>query len=184
MRHRFHQTVIAAECVLHQVFAVAGGGHAGHLQAWVLLVNFQQLFPDEGQRVAEVRLIVGVKDLAFLVHHHQLDGGGAGVDADMHRAALGAERHMRHAVGHVPGMEFLVLLLVGKERRLTGISSGGGVLVQRVGHCGEFELLIRIEGGTQCHIEQAVLGAGSGNPQRLIKALAQHAAEGQRPAQI
>ena len=87
-------------------------------------------------------------------------------------------------MGHVPGMEFLVLLLVGKERRLTGISSGGGVLVQRVGHCGEFELLIRIEGGTQCHIEQAVLGAGSGDPQRLIKALAQHAAEGQRPAQI
>ena len=80
---------------------------------------------------------------------HQLDGGGAGVDADMHRAALGAEGHMGHAVGHVPGMEFLVLLLVGKERRLTGISSGGGVLVQRVGHCGEFELLIRIEGGTQ-----------------------------------
>ena len=68
-------------------------------------------------------------------------------------------------------MEFLVLLLVGKERRLTGISSGGGVLVQRVGHCGEFELLIRIEGGTQCHIEQAVLGAGSGDPQRLIKLL-------------
>ena len=102
----------------------------------------------------------------------------------MHRAALGAEGYMRHSVGHVPGMEFLVLLLVGKERRLTGISSGGGVLVQRVGHCGEVELLVRIEGGTQRHIEQAVLGAGSGDPQRLIKALAQHAAEGQRPAQI
>ena len=184
MSHRFHQTIITAEGVLDQFLTVAGGGHAGHLQAGVFPVDLDQLFPDQGQRVAKVGLVIGVQDLALLVHHHQLDGGGAGVDADMHRAALGAERHMRHAVGHVPGMEFLVLLLVGKERRLTGISSGGGVLVQRVGHCGEFELLIRIEGGTQCHIEQAVLGAGSGNPQRLIKALAQHAAEGQRPAQI
>ena len=184
MSHRFHQTIITAEGVLDQFLAIAGGGHAGHLQAGVFLVDLDQLFPDQGQRVAKVGLVIGVQDLALLVHHHQLDGGGAGVDADMHRAALGAERHMRHSVGHVPGMEFLVLLLVGKERRLTGISSGGGVLVQRVGHCGEVELLVRIEGGTQRHIEQAVLGAGSGDPQRLIKALAQHAAEGQRPAQI
>ena len=34
----------------------------------------------------------------------RLDGGGAGVAADMHRAALRAERHTRHTVGHVAEM--------------------------------------------------------------------------------
>ena len=182
MRHRFHQTVIAAECVLHQLFAVAGGGHADHLQARVLLVNFQQLFPDEGQRVAEVRLIVGVKDLALLVHHHQLDGGGAGVDADMHRAALRAERHTRHTVGHVAGVERLILLLAGEQRRLAGVGGSGSILVQRIRHLGQNESLVGIEGSAQCHIQQAVLRAGAGHVQRFVKALAQHAAEGERAA--
>ena len=86
--HRFHQAVITAERVFHQLLAVAGCGHTGHLQARVLLVNFEQLLPDQGQRVAEVGLVIGVQDLALLVHDHQFDGGGAGVDADMHRAAL------------------------------------------------------------------------------------------------
>ena len=75
MRHRFHQTVIAAEGVLYQLLAVAGGGNAGHLQSRVLLIDLEQLLPDEGQRVAEVGLIVGVQDLALFVHHHQLDSG-------------------------------------------------------------------------------------------------------------
>ena len=182
--HRFHQTVITAEGVLHQLFAVAGGGHAGHLQAGVFLVDLEQLLPDEGQRVAEIGLIVGVQDLALLVHDHQLDGGGAGVDADVHRAAVGTEGHPGHAVGHMPGVEFLVLLLVGKQRRLAGIGGRGGILVQCVGHIGEHKGFVRIQGGTQCHIQQAVFRAGAGHAQRLVKALAQHGAEGERPAQI
>ena len=70
--HRFHQTVITAERVFHQLLAIAGCGHTGHLQARVLLVNFEQLLPDQGQRVAEVGLVIGVQDLALLVHDHQL----------------------------------------------------------------------------------------------------------------
>ena len=184
MGHRFHQTVITAERVFHQLLAIAGCGHTGHLQARVLLVNFEQLLPDQGQRVAEVGLVIGVQNLALLVHDHQFDGGGAGVDADMHRAALGAERHPGHAVGHVPGMERLVLFLVGKEGRLAGIGCRGGVLIQRLGHLREVERLIRVKGGTQRHIQQAVLRAGARYAQRFIKALAQHGAERQRSAQI
>ena len=131
MRHRFHQTVIAAEGILYQFLAVAGGGNAGHLQSRVLLIDLEQLLPDEGQRVAEVGLIVGVQDLALFVHHHQLDSGRTGVDADMHRPAVDAKGHAGHAVGHMPCMESLVLLLAGEQRRLAGIGSGSGVLVQR-----------------------------------------------------
>ena len=182
--HRLHQTVVAAEGVLHQLLTVAGGGDAGHLQARVLLVNFEQLIPDQGQRVAQVGLIVGVEDLALLVHHHQLDGGGAGVDADMHRAALGTEGHAGHAVGHVAGVEGLVFLLAGEQRRFTGIGGSGSILVQRIRHLGQNKRLVGIEGRTQCHIQQAVLRAGASHVQRFVKAFAQHAAEGERAAQI
>ena len=161
--HRLHQTVIAAEGILDQLLAVAGGGHAGHLKAGMLLVDLDELFPDQGQRVAEVRLIVGVQDLALFVHDHQLDGGGTGVDADMDRAALRAEGHMRHAVGHMAGVERLILLLGGKERRLAGVGGGGGILIQRLGHVGKAERLVRVEGSAQRHIEQTVLRAGAGN---------------------
>ena len=144
MGHGLHEAEVAAEGVLDQLFAVAGGGHAGHLEAGVLFIDFQQLLPDKGQRVAEVRLIVGVEDLALLVHDHQLDGGGAGVDADMHRAALGTEGHAGHTVGHVAGVERLILLLAGEQRRLAGIGSGSGVLVQRSGYLDEHKFLIGI----------------------------------------
>ena len=150
----------------------------------MLFIDLQQLLPDKGQRVAEVRLIIGVEDLALLVHDHQLDGSGAGVDADMHRAALGAERHPRHAVGHMAGMECLVLFLAGEKGRLAGVGRRGGVLIQRSGHVREDELLVGVEGSAQRDVEQAVLGAGAGDAQCLVEALAQHGAEGQRTAQI
>ena len=182
--HRLHQAVIAAEGVFDQVLAVAGGGHAGHLQAGVAAVDLQQLVPDQGQRVAQVGLVVGVEDAALLVHHHQLDGGGARVDADVDRPALGPEGDAGHAVGHMPGVERLVLLPAGKEGRFAGIGGGGGVAVQGRGHLGQAERLVGVEGRAQRHVQQAVLGALAGDPQRLVKALAQHRAEGQRPAQI
>ena len=184
MRHRFHQTVIAAESILYQFLTVAGGGNACHLQPRVLLVNLEQLLPDKGQRVAEVGLIVGVQNLALFVHHHQLDGGRAGVDADMHRPAVGTKGHAGHAMGHVPCMESLVLLLAGEQRRLAGIGSGSGVLVQRSGYLGEHKFLVGVQGSAQRHIQQAVFRADAGHVHRLVKTLAQHGAEGERAAQI
>ena len=184
MCHRFHQTVIAAESVFHQFLTVAGGGDACHLQPRVLFVNLEQLLPDKGQRVAKVGLIVGVQNLALFVHHHQLDGGRTGVDADMHRPAVGTKGHVGHAVGHVPCVESLVLLLAGEQRRLAGIGCGGGVLVQRIGHLGEHKFLVGIQCSAQRYIQQAVLRADAGHIQRLVKAFAQHGAEGERAAQI
>ena len=102
----------------------------------------------------------------------------------MHRAALGAERHPRHAVGHMAGMECLVLFLAGEKGRLAGVGRRGGVLIQRSGHVREDELLVGVEGSAQRDVEQAVLGAGAGDAQCLVEALAQHGAEGQRTAQI
>ncbi len=56
--------------------------------------------------------------------------------------------------------------------------------VQRIGDLAQLELLVGIEGSAQRHIQQAVFRAGAGDAQRFVKALAQHGAEGERPAQI
>ena len=52
------------------------------------------------------------------------------------------------------------------------------------GTCPENSLLYGVEGSAQRDVEQAVLGAGAGDAQCLVEALAQHGAEGQRTAQI
>ena len=87
-------------------------------------------------------------------------------------------------MGHVPRVESLVLLFAGEQRRLAGIGCGGGVLVQRSGHLGEHKLLVGIQRSAQRYIQQAVLRADAGHIQRLVKAFAQHGAEGERAAQI
>mgnify|MGYP000004825470 CR=1 FL=1 len=99
----------------------------------------------------------------------------------MHRPAVGTKSHAGHTVGHVPCVESLVLLLAGEQRRLAGIGSSGGVLVQRIGHLGEHKFLIGIQRSAQRHIQQAVFRAGAGHVQRFVKALAQHGAESERP---
>ena len=79
-------------------------------------------------------------------------------------------------------MEYLILFLAGEEGRLAGVGGRGGVLIQRSGHVREDELLVGVEGSAQRNVEQAVLGAGAGDAQCLVEALAQHGAEGQRTA--
>ena len=102
----------------------------------------------------------------------------------MHRPAVGTKSHAGHTMGHVPRVESLVLLFAGEQRRLAGIGCGGGVLIQRSGYLGEHKFLVGIQGSAQRHIQQAVLRADAGHVQRLVKAFAQHGAEGERPAQI
>ena len=74
-------------------------------------------------------------------------------------------------MGHVPGVEGLVLLFIGKEGRFAGIGGGGGVAVQGLGHLRQVELLVGVEGGAQGHIQQAVLGAGAVTPRASSKLL-------------
>ena len=182
--HRLHQTPVTVEGVLDELLAVAGGGDAGDLQPGVVLVQFEQRLPHQRHRVAQVGTVALKQDVGVLVDDHQLDGGGTGIDADMHRAALGAEGQAGHGGFQVPGVEFLVLLLVGKQRRQAHIGGGGAVVVQTAGHFPQVGLLVGIEGGAHGHKEQAVVGAEALDAQRLVEAFPQRLAEGQRPAQV
>ena len=115
--HGLNKAAVTVEGVFDQFLAVAGGGHAGHLQAGMVLVQFQQRFLDQRDGVAQVGAVALKQDVGVLVDDHQLDGGGAGVDADMHRPAIRAEGQAGDGGLHVAGVELLVLLLIGKQRR-------------------------------------------------------------------
>ena len=84
MGHRFHQTVITAERVFHQLLAVAGdaGAFDGDMIA-AQAVYFGELFLHDADRIAPVGVVVGVQNLPVPAHQHQLGGGGAAVDAEV-----------------------------------------------------------------------------------------------------
>ena len=172
------------EGILDQSLAVAGGGDTGNLQVGMILIQAGEDLPHQRDGVAQVGLIIGEENVLVVVDDHQLDGGGTRVDADVHRAAVGAEGQAGHGGLHVAGVELLILLLVGKQRRQADVGSGGAVLLQPLCHIVQIKGLVRVEGSTQCHVEQAVLRAGTLDVKRLVKALAQHTGEGQRSAQI
>ena len=95
-----------------------------------------------------------------MVDDHQLDGGGAGVDADMHRPAICAEGQAGDGGLHVAGVELLVLLLIGKQRRQAHVGGRGAVIVQPLGDLVQVQHLIGVEGRAHGHKKQAVLRAG------------------------
>ena len=66
------------------------------LQARVILVETEQRIPDERDRVAEVRTVALEQNVRVVVDDDELDGGGAGVDADMYRPAVCAKGQAGH----------------------------------------------------------------------------------------
>ena len=184
VRHRFDQTAVAVEGVFDQFLAVAGRGHAGDLQTGMLLVELEQRFAHQRNGVAEVGAVAGEQNVGVLVNDHQLDGRRAGVNADMYGTAVRTKRYAGYRGFQVAGVERLVLLLVGKQRRQADVGGGGAVLIQTPGNDVQVGFLVGIVGSAQRHKQQAVFGAGAGNAQRFVKALAQRLGEGQRTAQI
>ena len=150
----------------------------------MVLIQFEQRFPYQRQRVAQIGLVGGEQDVGVFVNDHQLDGGGAGIDADVDRAAVPAKRHAGHRGFQVPGVEFLVFLPAGEQRRQADVGGGGAVLLQTLRHGGQIKFLIGVIGRAQRHIQQAVFRAGSLDFQCIIEGFSQRLGEGQRPAQI
>ena len=96
VRDSLDKTAVTVERIFDELLAVAGGGHAGNLQARVIPVETEQRIPDERDRVAEVRTIALEQNVRVVVDDDELDGGGAGVDADMYRPAVCAKGQAGH----------------------------------------------------------------------------------------
>ena len=96
VRDSLDKTAVTVERIFDELLAVAGGGHAGDLQARVISVETEQRLPDERDRVAEVRTVALEQNVRVVVDDDELDGGGAGVDADMYRPAVCAKGQAGH----------------------------------------------------------------------------------------
>ena len=96
VRDSLDKTAVTVERIFDELLAVAGGGHAGDLQARVIPVETEQRLPDERDRVAEVRTVALEQNVRVVVDDDELDGGGAGVDADMYRPAVCAKGQAGH----------------------------------------------------------------------------------------
>ena len=82
------------------------------------------------------------------------------------------------------GLECLVLRLIFKQRGLGAVGLRHAVPFQQLCRVQKIPAFLRVERRPQRHKHQAVLRAGSGDAQRLVKALPQALGEGQRPAKI
>ena len=96
VRDSLDKTAVTVERIFDELLAVAGGGHAGNLQARVIPVETKQRLPDEWDRVAEVRAVALEQNVRVVIDDDELDGGGAGVDADMYRPAVCAKGQAGH----------------------------------------------------------------------------------------
>ena len=182
--HRLDKAAVAVEGIFDQLLTVAGRGHTGNLQPGVIPIQLEQRLLHKRDRVAEVGAVAFKQNVGVVVNDDQLDGGRAGVDADMHGAAVCAEGQAGHGGLHVAGVERLVLLLIGEKRRQAYIGGGGAVVVQPFCDLTQVGLLIGVECCAQRHKEQAVFRQGAGDAERFVKAAAQRPGEGQRAAQI
>ena len=82
--YRLHQAQVAAEGVFDQILTVAGDGTAPDDDPVTAeLVDVLQLLPDDGHRVAQIGVVVGVKQAAVGSDEGQLGGGGTGVNAQI-----------------------------------------------------------------------------------------------------
>ena len=150
--HGLHHAVIGVESGLGQVLAIAGGGDGGHVESRMLLIQLLQHLPDEGNRIAQIGTVIRKEDAGLLVDDHQLYGGGAGVDADVHRRrVIGAEGHPGHRGLGVAGAEGLIFLLIGKQGRLGAVRLRCTVEPELVRHLPQVKFLVRVKSGAQGH---------------------------------
>ena len=191
VRDRLDQTEVHAEGVLDERLAVAGDRAGYDMYAVAAqLVELCQLLADDIRRVALVGLVVVEQDLVILADQHQLGRGRAAVDAEVGVALVHGDV-LRHYVVHaVAVLEFLILLLVFKQRRQVVGDHGRArrVLerveqrIDRVGFLGVLGVLsrarrdrVRREGGeVGVHVIQL---------QGLLEALLQALEEEQRAAE-
>ena len=163
--HRLHQAQVTGEGVFDQVLAIAGDRRAFDLDAVAAqLVDFFQLLQDDGDRVAQVGVVVGVEQSAVGGDEGQFGGGGACIHPQPSGAGVSVDVRLWGPAGIVPGQKSVVLLLRVKERGhgvrrgvglpallqpLQGVLKGDGLVVggaQGCAHGGEAVPVFRKDG--------------------------------------
>ena len=184
VRYGFDNAVIHAECTFDNVLAVARGRDRRNLNAGAAAVNVQKQLSDDGNGVAAVGLISGVKQRVVFADNGRFHGGGTGVDADVHRPAFGGKLAARHTGGRVAAVKFFVLFAVFEQRRIVRVRSACTIIGKALCHVLERKLLRGIQRRAQRYIIKTIIGASAGDAQRFVEAGAQNGQKCQRAAQI
>ena len=96
MGHGLHQAEVTVERMLHELLTVSGRGHTGYFQFRVGAIDIHHGVPDQRDRIAVVRVIPGMEQIAVPVYDDKFDGCGTRIDADMHRPDIVMEFNPRH----------------------------------------------------------------------------------------
>ena len=172
--HRLHHAVVGVEGGFRQVLAVAGGGDGGHPHGGMLPAEGEKGISQDGHGAPLVGLIVREEEVPGLVDDRQLHGGGAGVDADMYRAGVVRwESYPWDGGFGVAGAEGLVLRFTREERGLGAVAPEGPAAAEAAAELLKVEGLVGVEGGAHGDVVEAVLRAGAGEVQCLVKAAAE-----------
>ena len=128
----------------------------------------------DGHGAPLVGLVVREEEVPGLVDDRQLHGGGAGVDADMYRAGVVRwESYPWDGGFGVAGAEGLVLRFTREERGLGAVAPEGPAAAEAAAELLKVEGLVGVEGGAHGDVVEAVLRAGAGEVQSLVKAAAE-----------
>ena len=96
MRHRFNKTMIDAKRIENQRFTIACDGRTGYANAVsAQLIQLDELFSDDINRIALVRAVIVKQNLMVLTDQHQFCCRRAAVNAKICLAAV-----HRHVFAH------------------------------------------------------------------------------------
>ena len=129
MRDGFHNAPVNSKCVFQELFPVSGDGGGADPNIGMIVIQPQQIFPDDRDRVAGIALIHRIEDLPVLAEQHGFDGGGTRIDAQIGLPLIGGDVAPRRFARLVTLTESLIFLFVveqrlnGEERRFCSVIS-------------------------------------------------------------
>ena len=184
VRHGFDQTEIHAERAADQILAVAGDRARADDPIRVLGAQIGQEAAHMRHGVAAVALVAGQQQLAVGGDDDGFDGRRAGVDAQIHVAGVRrrvAALDLRPGVARAEGGQFVFIL---EERRQGVVALRAVEGFDGFQTVAEQHRLGRLMRRAERDEVQRILRAYAGEVQRLVKAGAKLAHEGQRAAEI
>ena len=186
MRDRFHHACVERERAADDVLAVARRTGSDELRSGEGAVKVLEDRQHDGNRIACIRLIACVEDVAVRVRDHRFDRGRTGVDA---------ERGFKRTVGNgcvgtdggarVPFGKTLVFGFGSEKRQAGAVIAAAAVIAQRVGQFAKTVRAVLVgQSRAQRHIIQRVFRTDARRIQCFVKAFAKLAQKGQRSAEI
>ena len=155
MGHSLYQPGIHGERILHQFFPIACCRTALYFQRWIDTINFFQCFSHQFYRFPVRKHIFMIQNFIIFAYHHNFHSGRAGINTDMHSAAVAFQFAFRNNSLRMTFFERSIFCFIGKQRRQTAfVLLHFFCTLHILSQCIEIQLLFtaRIQSCAICHI--------------------------------